>query len=273
MTTATSVVVVTMTPSSNGNSRSGTSGDVWEKAARGGYAVTGLVHLVLGYLIVRLAFPGGGESGETDSSSALASLQDAPVGSVVLWVAVLAWAALAAWCALDAVRSGLPGKDRARDAGKAIVYAALAFSAWSIATGSSGSSSDSQAQGVAGSLMSAPAGRVLVAAIGLAIVGAGAFFVFKGVTRKFEEDLRRAPDPVKTVGLVGYPAKGVALAVVGVLFVYAAFTADSSKAQGLDGAIDSLLDAPGGTVIVVVVGLGFAAYGLYSFGRARYGKM
>jgi hypothetical protein len=57
------------------------------------------------------------------------------------------------------------------------------------------------------------------------------------------------------------------------LFTYAAVTADPDKAKGLDGAIESLKDAPAGPAIVAAVGVGFAAYGLYSFGRARYARM
>jgi hypothetical protein len=95
---------------------------------------------------------------------------------------------------------------------------------------------------------------------------------------KFVEDLNPTPGheltkAVRRVGSVGYVAKGVALGVVGVLFTYAAVTADPDKAKGLDGAVDSLLGAPGGAVIVVLVGIGFAAYGLYSFARARYARM
>ncbi|MCB2411885.1 DUF1206 domain-containing protein [Demequina sp. TTPB684] len=261
-----------MTTSANGTARNGTSGDVWEKTARGGYAITGLVHIVLGYLIARLAF--GGSSGEASQSSALSQLSETPVGGVVIWVAVGAWAALAAWQIADALRSHDEGKDRAKAAGKAVVYAVLAFVAYTVAQGTGGSSNgDSQAQGYASDLMQAPGGRVLLGAIGLGILAAGAYHVYKGVTKKFEEDLTGAPNAVKALGTVGYPAKGVALGAVGAFFTYAALTADPDKARGLDGAIGGLLDAPFGQPIVIAVGVGFAAYGLYSFGRARYAKM
>ncbi len=72
---------------------------------------------------------------------------------------------------------------------------------------------------------------------------------------------------------MGYLAKGVALAVVGLLFVLAAARADPSQASGLDGALKTLGQQPGGPVILVAVGLGFVAYGLYSFARARYARM
>ena len=67
--------------------------------------------------------------------------------------------------------------------------------------------------------------------------------------------------------------KGVALAIVGVLFVTAAATANPSKATGLDGALHTLRDQPAGVALLVIVALGFIAYGIYSFARARYGRI
>jgi hypothetical protein len=58
-----------------------------------------------------------------------------------------------------------------------------------------------------------------------------------------------------------------------VLFVVAAVTADSSKATGLDGALKSLASLPFGQVLLVLVGLGFIAYGAYSVARARLAKL
>ena len=73
--------------------------------------------------------------------------------------------------------------------------------------------------------------------------------------------------------MLGYIAKGVALGIVGVLFVTAAVTADPSKSTGLDGALHTLRDQPAGVLLLVIVALGFVAYGVYSFVRARYGRI
>lgn len=256
------------------SARSGTSGDAWEKAARAGYAVSGLLHIVLGVLIARIAF-GSGE--EADQSSALSSIGENTFGSVVLWLAVVAFVALGAWQAADALR-GSDKSDRLKSAGKAVVYLALAGTSFSIAQGSGGSEGDSQAQGFASTLMEAPAGRILVGAVGLGIVVAGAFHVWKGWKKKFREDLRASggrelSTAVNATGTFGYIAKGVALGVVGVLFTFAAINANPEEAEGIDGAVETLLGMPGGPVIVVLVGVGFAAYGLYSFARARYARM
>ncbi len=261
--------------SGNSSARSGRTGDAWEFAARAGYAVSGLLHIVVGILIVRVATGGGSE--EADQTAALSSIGESTFGGIVLWSAVIAFLALGAWQAADAVR-GSDTKDRAKAAGKAGVYFALAVTSWSVATGSDGEDGDSRAQSFATTLMEAPAGRVLVGAVGLGILVAGGFHVWAGWTQKFLDNLRtpsgsKVSRGVTITGTVGYIAKGVALGVVGVLFTYAAISADPDQAQGIDGAIESLLDAPGGPVLVILVGVGFAAYGVYSFARARYARM
>jgi hypothetical protein len=74
-------------------------------------------------------------------------------------------------------------------------------------------------------------------------------------------------------GRIGYIGKGIALVAVGVVFVVAAVQQQVGKATGLDGALKSLRDLPAGTVILVGVALGLAAYGVYSFARARYARV
>ena len=73
--------------------------------------------------------------------------------------------------------------------------------------------------------------------------------------------------------MVGYVAKGVAIAVVGVLFVVAAVTHDPEKAGGLDAALKSLAALPFGQVILWIVGAGLVVYGVYCFARARYARL
>jgi hypothetical protein len=119
--------------------------------------------------------------------------------------------------------------------------------------------------------MSKPAGGVLVIIVGLVVIGVGIYHVYKGWSRQFLRDLRSHPGgAVIAAGRFGYIAKGVALAVVGVLFVPAGVHNDPKQAGGLDKGLRTLLDAPFGKVLLVVVALGLAAYGIYSFGRARY---
>jgi hypothetical protein len=72
---------------------------------------------------------------------------------------------------------------------------------------------------------------------------------------------------------MGYILKGAALAAVGVLFVVAAVRRQGNRATGLDGALRALRDLPAGTVLLVLIAIGLAAYGAYSFTRARYARV
>ena len=90
----------------------------------------------------------------------------------------------------------------------------------------------------------------------------------------FSSALDRALDAkVVTLGRVGYIAKGVALGIVGVLFMLAAWHADESEATGLDGAMRTLKEGPAGTLLLSLVALGFIAFGVYCVVRTRYGKL
>jgi hypothetical protein len=60
---------------------------------------------------------------------------------------------------------------------------------------------------------------------------------------------------------------------LGGIEIGAAATANPSQATGLDGALRALLGLPFGAVILVAVGIGVIAYGLYCFARARLAKL
>jgi len=242
--------------------------------ARGGYAVNGLLHLLIGGIAIGVAI---GRGGEADQSGALGGLAATPGGVFVLWTVVVGLAALGLWQVMEGIL--VPARDekrkwahRAVEFGKAVAYLAVAATAFTFAMGGS-SDSGTDAQGFTSTLLATPGGIIVLVLVGLGVLAIGGFFVFKGVTKKFTEDLTvpggSAGRAVEALGVAGYVAKGVALAVVGILFMVAAFTVDASESTGLDGALKALVELPFGPVILVIVGGGLIAYGLYSFVRAR----
>ncbi|WP_278236285.1 DUF1206 domain-containing protein [Isoptericola sp. AK164] len=249
--------------------------------ARAGFAASGLVHLILGWLAVQLAL--GSSSGSADQSGALRQVQQAPGGDVVLWAVTVGFAALALWQLLEALL-GVPGVSDAKEVGarvkaaaKGVLYGVLAVTAARYATGS-GSGGGNQEESYTAMVMQAPAGVWLVGAAGLVVVGVGVYHVVKGVRKKFLEDLRGTGGgavgaAVVRLGQIGYVAKGVALGVLGGLFVAAAVTHDADQAGGLDEALQTIRQQPFGTGLLIVIGIGIAAYGVYSFARARYAKL
>lgn len=243
---------------------------VVEWGARLGYAASGLLHLVLAWLALQLVIEGGGK--QASQSGALSTLAEQPLGRTLLWVLTVGFALLAVWQATE-VATGREASDKAKAAGKAVVYAVLAWTAGTFALGGH-SSSNKQAKDFTRTLMDAPGGRVLVGLVGVGILGVAGYHVYKGWKEKFLEDLQEHPGQWAVVAArVGYVAKGAALVVVGGLFIAAAVEQKSGEATGLDGALKWLRDLPGGPVLLVAVALGFAAYGVYSFARARYARV
>lgn len=238
--------------------------------ARGGMVVSGVLHLLMGWLALQLAWTGSDEN--ADTSGALGALAQNPLGSALLWVGVVGFVALAIWQVAEAV-TGREASDKVKAAAKAIVYLALAWSTFGFAQGG-GSDSAEQSSDFTATLMEQPFGVVLVIVLGVAVIAVGGYHVYKGVKKKFLDDLVGHPGRfVERAGVIGYAAKGVAFVVVGALFVTAAVTNDPEEATGLDGALRSLLELPFGKVLLTVVALGLVAFGVYSFGRAKHAKL
>jgi hypothetical protein len=247
--------------------------------ARSGFAATGLLHILIGALAIGVAVGAGG--GESDQSGALQQIARTPGGVVLLWVMFAGLVVLGLWLITGAFLIAAPDPKkkwarRVSEIGKGVVYLALAGTAFTFARGGS-SSSEHSTQTLSATILAAPGGALLLGAIGLGVVGGGVYFAIIGIRQSFTKDIT-LPGGVRgtvitRVGVVGYIAKGIVLAIVGVLFVVAAATSDARKASGMDGALKSLVQLPFGVVLLVLVGVGLIAYGLYCFARARYAKL
>ncbi len=250
-------------------------------AARAGYVISGVIHLLIAYLVFRIAF---GDSGNADQSGALATLADTSGGLVSLWAVAGALVPLTLWRLAETV-DGLHPAEHRRDPrdfrvvnrlkafGLALVYAAVAITAVQFALGRRQSSA-AQNAGLSARLMQSTQGKAILIVVGMVIVAIGGYFAFKGASRKFLNDLSVSPGRALTaLGICGYVAEGLVLAGAGLLVVVASVYADPSKATGLDGAVKTLRQAPFGTALIILAASGFAAYGLYSFALSRYSRM
>jgi hypothetical protein len=72
------------------------------------------------------------------------------------------------------------------------------------------------------------------------------------------------------LGRAGHVAKSIALAGVGLLFLYAAITHDPKRSGGPDVALHKILQQPYGQPVVAAVAVGFACFGLFCFAWARH---
>lgn len=255
---------------------------VFEAAARGGFVMSGLVHVLIGWIALRVALSGSGQ--DADQSGALRTIASAPGGVVLLWLGGAVMVALTLWHLAHAwfgAKRAIDARERfshlGSTLGKAVVYGALGATALRFATGG-GSDSGEQTSSLTAGLLGSPGGRVLVIAVGLAVGVIGGYHIYKGASRRFEDELRPTADQkigaaVTATGMIGYIAKGVALLVVGVLFGWAALGSDPEKATGLDGAVQTIAALPAGAVLLCIVGAGLMLYGVYSVLCARYASL
>ena len=154
-----------------------------------------------------------------------------------------------------------------------MVYGALTWTSIRVLLGDGGSSRK-ESQSFTADVMRHTGGKVVIVILGLAIVGIAVYHVVKGAKSRFLDDLSRNPGRAAVIaGRLGYIAKGVSLAVVGLLFVSAALRSKPSEAGGLDAALRTLLEQPFGAALLFAVAVGLACYAVYSFVRARYGRL
>lgn len=249
-----------------------------DRGIRFGMIVYGVVHLVIAWLAIQLAF--GDKSGSASSTGALHEVAGNGFGIVVIWLIVIGMVMLVLWRLLEAAvghddeDGGKKLSKQAVDIGKAIIYGSIAVSALRIALGSGSKKSGTDSK--TSTVMNLPGGQVIVGVIGLAIIAYGVNMVRRAYTEKFRENLSAegTSGDVGTAyvwfGKIGYTAKGLAFGIVGGLFAYAAITHDPKKSGGLDQALHKVLQQPFGPVLLVVMGLGIGCYGLFCFARARH---
>jgi hypothetical protein len=219
--------------------------DWFERAARTGFAINGLLHVLIGVLAILVALGVSSSSDDADSSGAIQVVADAPGGILLVWVIAAGLATLALWLLIEAVLSHFVNGKLGTGVvvlAKAATYGALAVPAVTIGVGGR-VDSDGEVVEVSTFLVQTPFGIVVLGLAGLTVV--------------------------IVLGTFGYIAKGVALGAVGVLLIITAITVDPAVAGGLDEAMRSAVQLPFGAPLLVLVAAGLIAFGLYCGVRAR----
>lgn len=257
--------------------RSDAPGRVVDVLGRVGLVGYGVVHLIVAWLALQVAF--GVPDAPPDAQGAVGTIARTPGGLIALGVAAIGLLAFALW-QVTAAAVGfrwVSGSERFRKrvgaVAKALAMAGLAVVVVNYLTGM-GSGGETTVQTLAAGVLALPAGRALLALGALVVLTIAGAMTYTGVRRTFMGDLdvrSLAPavrQTVEVVGAVGHLARAVALAVVGVLAGGAALFADPARAGGLDAALRALGSTWPGTWLLVVVAAGFAAFGLFCMADA-----
>lgn len=252
---------------------------------RAGLAARGIVYVTVGLLAIMagLGLAGGKV---VDQRGAVRFLGASPFGNVVLWGIAAGLIAFVLWRLSQAIRG--PQKDRgtAQAIGKRLVafgsglaYAGIAATAFRQALGQSVGRGRSAQQRGAEFAMAQPLGRWIVAAIGLAVIGAALAQFYRAFTAKFARHLdEHALSPLHLrwacrTGRAGFAARGVAFALIGWFFLLAAWHENARETGGLSAALQALAGYSSGPVLLVIVGAGLALFGAYSLIEARYRRI
>jgi hypothetical protein len=270
------------THSATGTAREAAHSRPLEILTRFGLITYGVMHALIGWLALQIAW--GGAPQEGDQSGAFQFLAGKPLGKVLLVLVVIGLAAMTIWQALSAAVGHTDEQGRRRvmervfSGARAIVYGVLAWTAVRVVIGSGQSSAQKQ-QNATSSLLSSTGGRWLVGLIGLAVLGFGVGMAIYGLMAAFERKLETARmnegtrHTTRLLGRIGYAAKGVAFAIVGILLLIAAVRREPNRSRGLDAALRTLAAQPFGGWLLTIVALGFVAFAVFCLFQSRYRKV
>lgn len=265
--------------SAKGHARNAADSKPVKVGARIGIAAYGVTHLIIAWLALQLAF---GSGGQTDQQGAFSTLAQQPFGQFLLWFMAVGFVAVALWYLETAIWGYSYIDDKTKKTrkkvtagAKFVLFAVLAVMAARTAMGSGGG--NGQQQATAG-VLGMPGGQILVGLAGLVVLGVGIKKIVDGVRTKFTEDMdlpsdRKARQAAVRSGQVGFVAKGITIGLIGVLLTIAAVRYNPEQATGLDAALNTLAAQPHGTVLLVLMAIGLAAYAVFLAFDARYHRV
>jgi hypothetical protein len=253
-------------------------------ASRAGYAAHGVVYALIAVFALDAALGGiGGGGGRARGGAEAISSLGQHVGGTIMLVALAAglagyalmrfWQGFARAAECDTDVQGLVA--RAGRVAVALVHVGLVLYTLNLAFGffRGGGGGGESAKSLTARAMAYPGGAVLIAAIGIGFVAVGAWQLKHAISADFMDELderARRGRWIEATGRVGFAARFVVFAIVGVFLVIAAIRSDPSQAEGLGGALGSLLEQPFGPWLLGAVALGLLAFAVthgYIFAR------
>ena len=253
-----------------------------EPVARIGYASKGAIYLLVGVLAVMAALNLGGSI--NGPKEALARLEPKAFGKVILSLVCAGLACYSVWrfvqSFFDPDHKGRSAKGlliRIGFAISGIVHGLLAKGVADMVLGNRDGGATEQ--GLTAKLMSQPFGIWLVGLVGGVIGAMAVFHIARGITGKFKKrlDLTKHAERVRTAicrtcqfGLI---SRGITFLIIAWFFVRAAVRYEPGEVGGLREAFGFVVSQSYGPWLLLVLGLGMAAYGIYAFVEAKYRRI
>lgn len=261
------------------------------KIGRAGWFAKGVVYLIAGVLTLLIAAKASGWSDtastpnqEASPTGALDTVAHSTGGPLLLWVLALGMLLYAGWRVVSALLPG--GHDAKAWATRigylvsAVIYTTFAVTAISLARSRvSNVDGNATVSSTSGGVMQHGGGRLAIGVVGAVVIAVGLYRISKGVKQDVNDELDLAGLSAQRIvwtqriGAVGEIGRGIGIGLVGFFLVRAAVTYDSSQATGLDGALRRLATQSWGLIVVIAVGIGFAAYGVFCLTTFTHRKL
>jgi hypothetical protein len=241
-----------------------------------GYAARGVVYVLVGALALLAAVSG---ARAPDSKTALGALLQMPLGEALLAAVAAGLIAYSFWCFLDGALDLDDKGDEAKGwaaRGANIISGALhlmlAFSVAPLALGRSSEQGGDSAEHWTAVLLQQPYGRWLVALVGVIALAFSVQHFVKAYKEKYKDNMRYTSiaERLAPVLKVGLAAHGVVALLVGAFFLWAAWTAEPSRAGGLRDALEVVRSADAGQILLAIVALGLIGFAVYCFIEAAF---
>ena len=118
--------------------------------------------------------------------------------------------------------------------------------------------------------------RYAIGIAGLVVIGMGIYQIYRGVSGKFMKKVNlvssNMKDAFKSAGTIGYISRGIVLGIIGYFLFHAALVSNPEEAQGTGAAFD-FLQNEFGSLMMALVAIGLAGYGVFCFVKAKYQKI
>ena len=248
-----------------------------EKFASFGIATKGFVYLIIGILTTLAAFGLGGQ--KSGSGTVLDFIKDQTFGNVLLVLLAVVLLGYVFYRWYQVFSNGNNQNDDAKGWIKRVayfisgaLYGVLAYSALNLVMGSSASKGS-----LTKLLFSSDYATIFAIIIGVALVGKGVYEFYQAYSGKFKEEVQGAEIPQKAqslvmrAGKVGYTARGIVAGILGYLFLKAGVSGSAQKLSKTD--VFSYLQDEFGTIVMGLVALGLAAYGIFKIIEAKYSSV
>ena len=247
------------------------------KLARYGYMAKGVVYGAIGALAMMEAIGAGGKTASPDG--AMKSIGSQPLGGFLLVVLAAGLFGYALWKVVQGVMDpDEKGSDtggvvrRVAYVGSGIIHGALAYTAAQSVFGAEDSSEDAMA--ASAMAYQPPVGRILVATVGIIVLGVCLYQLHAAFKGKFLHDLKL--DEMSNVqkhwvnlfGSVGTTARAIGIA--GAFVLLAAYQSDPKETRGLGGALEAVQQQSWGSYMLGAMAVGLIAYGMFMFAIARH---